>query len=73
MNVRTIALSPAANDCDPARIFAAIELSKKSWMVAVQTPLSDKIGVHTLPAGDGAALLKLLARARRRDHDPDRI
>jgi transposase len=66
MNVRTIALSPAANDCDPARIFVAIELSKKSWLVAVLTPLADKIGLHSLPAGGGDALLKFVARVRGR-------
>jgi transposase len=66
MAIRTIAFSPAAPDCDPACMFVAIELSKKSWLVAVLTPPVDRISLHTLPAGDGAALLQLLAAARRK-------
>ena len=66
MEDRAMIASPAASDCDPARIFVAIELSKKSWLVAVLTPLADKISLHTLPAGDGAALVALLAAARRK-------
>ncbi|MFQ5766172.1 MAG: IS110 family transposase [Rhodospirillales bacterium] len=58
--------SSATSDDDPARCFVAIELSKKSWLVAVLTPLADKIGLHTLPAGDGEALLRLIDRVRRR-------
>jgi len=64
MDIRTIASSPAATDCVPARIFVAIELSKKSWLAAVLTPLADKISLHTLAAGDGAAVASLLARMR---------
>jgi len=64
MDIRTIASSPAASDCASARILVAIELSKKSWLAAVLTPLSDKISVHTLAAGDGTALVNLLARMR---------
>jgi transposase len=66
MDIRTTTSTPAAADCDPARIFVAIELSKKSWMAAVLTPLADKISLHTLPAGDGEALLMLLGQTRRR-------
>ena len=66
MDIRTTTSTPAAADCDPARIFVAIELSKKNWMAAVLTPLADKVSLHTLPAGDGEALLMLLGRTRRR-------
>ncbi len=59
-------VSYATTDGDTARCFVAIEISKKSWLVAVLTPLSDKIGLNTLPTGDGAALLQLLERVRRR-------
>ena len=58
--------TPAASHDDPARCFVAIELSKKNWLVAVLTPLADKIALHTLPAGDGAALLALLDKVARR-------
>jgi transposase len=57
-------LPPATSDCGAARMFVAIELSKKSWLAAVVTPLADKISLHTLPAGDGAALLERLASVR---------
>ena len=62
MDVRTIAFSPATADNDPARLFVAIELSKKSWLVAVHTPLADKISLHTVPAGDGGRLVELVRR-----------
>jgi hypothetical protein len=66
MEDRAMIASPAASDCDPARIFVAIELSKKSWLMALLTPLGDRISLHTLPAGDGSALLQLLAAVRRK-------
>lgn len=65
MEDRTMTTSSATSNDDPARCFVAIELSKKSWLVAVLTPLADKIGLHTVPAGDGQALLALLDRLRR--------
>ena len=46
--------------------FLAIELSKKSWIVAVNTPLSEKISRHTLGACDWKGLLKLIERIRTR-------
>jgi transposase len=64
MDVRTTAFSPAAADCGATRILVAIELSKKSWLVAMLTPLADKVSLHTLPAGDAAGLLALLRKAR---------
>ena len=62
MDIRTPRFSPAAGDSDAARIVVAIELSKKSWLVGMLTPLADKISLHQLPAGDGTALMDLLAR-----------
>jgi transposase len=41
---------PAASHDETVRCVLAIELSKKSWIVAVNTPLSDKISRHTLEA-----------------------
>jgi transposase len=66
MDIRTTTTSPAATDCDAARVVVAIELSKKSWLVGIVTPLSDKIGVHTLAARDVEALLALLRRTARK-------
>jgi transposase len=41
-------LSPAAAHDGAVRCLLAIELSKKSWVAAVNTPLSDKISLHKL-------------------------
>ena len=41
MDTRTQTCTPTGNDNEPARCFIAIELSKKSWIVAVLTPLTD--------------------------------
>jgi transposase len=59
-------LPPAASHGEAVRCLLAIELSKKSWIVAVNTPLSDKIGRHTLQACDWTGLLELIVRIRTR-------
>jgi len=64
MTSQTIDRTPAASHDDPAQCYVAIELSKKTWLVAVLTPLSDKISLHSLPGGDGKALLALLEKVR---------
>jgi transposase len=51
-------------DVDSAKIFAAIELSKTSWVVALHLPGHDKISVFQLPGGDVDRLLTVLERAR---------
>ena len=57
MEIRTVNNLPSAAAHDDAvRCLLAIELSKKSWIVAVNTPLSDKISRHTLKSGDGKEL-----------------
>jgi len=67
MEARTVNnLPPVAAHDDAVRCLLAIELSKKSWIVAVNTPLSDKISRHTLKAGDGKELLDLCERIRTR-------
>jgi transposase len=67
MEARTVSnLPPAAPYDDAVRCLLAIELSKKSWIVAVNTPLSDKISRHTLEPCDGKELLDLCERIRTR-------
>jgi transposase len=51
-------------DVDSAKIFAAIELSKTNWVVALHLPGHDKISVFQLPGGDVDRLLTVLERAR---------
>jgi hypothetical protein len=49
MEARTVNhLPPAGTHDDAIYCVLAMELSKKSWIVAVNTPLSDKISRHTL-------------------------
>jgi transposase len=67
MEARTVnALPPAATNHAAIRCLLAIELSKKSWVVAINTPLADKISRHTLPGCDWTGLLELIQRLRTR-------
>ncbi len=67
MAARTVNnLPPAGGDDDAVRCVLAIELSKKSWIVAVNTPLSNKISRYTLKPCDGQGLLDLCERIRTR-------
>jgi hypothetical protein len=57
MTARTVTTLPAAATHDvAARCLLAIELSKKNWVVAVTTPLADKISRHTLKGFDWKGL-----------------
>src|SRR6476620_418099 len=67
MEARTVNnLPPAGTHDDAICCVLAIELSKKRWIVAVNTPLSDKISRHTLKPSDGKELLDLCERIRTR-------
>src|SRR5215813_14532412 len=67
MEARTVNnLPPAASHDDAVRCLLAIELSKKSWIIAVNTPLSDKISRYTLKPCDWKGLLQLIARIQTR-------
>ena len=45
-------------------VFAALELSRKSWLVATSAPGEERISKRKVSAGDGAGLLALLRRVR---------
>ncbi len=66
METRSVNSLPLADHDGAVRCLLAIELSKKSWIVAVNAPLSDKVGRHTLRAGDWKGLLDLITRIRTR-------
>jgi transposase len=67
MEAQTVdTLPPVAADHDPVRCLLAIELSKKSWIVAITTALSDKISQYTLDGCDWTELLELMERVRTR-------
>ena len=57
-------IAPTAAESDYPTVFVSIELSRSSWVVAVCTPLADKIGLHRLTAGDVEGLLALIGRQR---------
>src|ERR1700745_1194879 len=59
-------LAPAAAHDGAVRCLLAIELSKKSWVAAVNTPLSDKISLYKLKPCDWKELLRLIERIRKR-------
>lgn len=46
------------------KIFAAIELSKAKWVVALRVPHLDKVSLFEIAGGDADRLLSLLDRAR---------
>lgn len=53
---------------DPSQptIYIAIELSRKSWVVAAHLPTADKISRYSVEAGDASALLALIGRLAER-------
>ena len=51
---------------DFVTIFVAIELSRKNWLVAATSSDTEKISLHRLAPGDGAGLLDLIGRLKRR-------
>src|SRR5258708_11551583 len=58
------AATPTARHC--GTIFVAIELSQRSWLVALHSPDKDKISHQKLEGGDHAGLLALIDRVRER-------
>ncbi len=61
-----ILTQPTAARDEFATIFVAIELSLKSWLVALRGPLSEKVSLHKLASGDVPGLLGLIARYQAR-------
>lgn len=47
-------------------IYAALELSKNSWLLAIQVPGRDNPSLHPLPGGDADGLMTKLDAARQR-------
>jgi transposase len=56
--------APTAARPDDTTLFAALELSRKSWLVAINAPGEEKVSKYTVAAGNGRALLDLLAGLR---------
>jgi len=51
-------------DAVPATLFMALELSRSTWLVALHSPVADKVSQHRLDGGDIDGLLALIARKR---------
>jgi transposase len=67
MTARTVNNLPAATHDEAVRCLLAMDLSKGNWVIAVNTPLSDKISRHTLRGPDKwKELVDLIERTRRR-------
>ena len=45
---------PTRDTENDAVIFVSIELSKKSWLAAIHTPLADKIALHKVCIAPGS-------------------
>jgi transposase len=61
MEISSVAETSAAEE-KSATIFVALELSKSRWLVAVHSPIADKISCHGVAGGDTSALLALIGR-----------
>src|SRR3954470_16405479 len=57
---------PARHRHPQATLYASLELSRSVWLVTSLAPGGGKMWKHSVAAGDGAALLALLARLRGR-------
>src|SRR5829696_4976229 len=59
----TPATAPLA-DAAPATLFVALELSRSTWLVAVHSPVVNKVSQQRLEGGDTEGLLALITRKR---------
>jgi transposase len=57
-------LASVASHDETVRCLLAIELSKKSWIIAANSPLVDRIGRYSLEACDWKGLLERIERIR---------
>lgn len=56
--------TPSLPDAPSATLFLAWELSRSTWLVALHSPVVDKVGQHRLEGGDTEGLLDPIARKR---------
>src|SRR5260370_349241 len=66
MTVLTVNNLPAARHGETVRCLFAIELSKQSWVIGFNTPLSEKISRRTLTGCKWERLLELIEEVRAR-------
>ncbi len=56
--------SVAPTGTEAVTLYVAIEISRKSWVVGLKSPLGDRIGVHTIGAADVGGLAALMEHHR---------
>jgi hypothetical protein len=61
---RTNFAHPVATRPEDSTVFVALELSRKSWLVATSSPGEERISKRVVTAGDGPGLLALLGKLR---------
>ena len=58
-------IEPAApTGAEATTLYVAIEISRRSWVVGLKSPLGEKIGLHTLRAADVAGFQGLIEERR---------
>jgi transposase len=57
----TIPVTLSSADAASATLFVALELSRSTWLVALHSPVADKVGQHRIEGGDADGLLALIA------------
>jgi hypothetical protein len=62
-----------ASTTDIQKVFVAIELSKSTWVVAIQPPAVDKVSLFRIAGGEIERLFELFEQARRRAGQPVEI
>ena len=62
MPLRNETAAPAG--AEHTTLYVAIEISRKSWVVGIKSPVNDRIGLHTLVAANVDALRDLIERHR---------
>jgi transposase len=62
--METVSTTEQPSTTGVATLFAALELSRSSWVVALHSPVTDKVSQHRLAGGDAEGLLALMARKR---------
>jgi transposase len=55
--------SPLTNTA-PVTLYVALELSRSTWLVAIHSPIADKVSQQRLEGGDTEGLLALITRKR---------
>ena len=63
--METLSKTVAANDTEQqATLFVALELSQATWLVALHSPIADKISINRIDGGDTDKLMALIEKKR---------